>query len=98
MTAAGDKFPCIATCTVGKAVEDMQQSVAWVRPDLIISLSLVRAAAHTRVGAHHRHHPFLACQSRACSPCTLVDDGAWACRTVRCTTGTLRPWMRRCVA
>jgi len=38
--AAGGKFPCTAVFTLGKAVEDMQMSVVWPSPELLVSLSL----------------------------------------------------------
>lgn len=45
LSVEGDKFPCVATFTLGKAIEDMQEGVAWASSDLIVSLSLVRGRA-----------------------------------------------------
>jgi WD repeat-containing protein 1 (actin-interacting protein 1) len=41
MTGAGPTFPCISTFTLGKAVEDMQESIVWPNSELVVSLSLV---------------------------------------------------------
>lgn len=45
---AGGKFPCLATFTLGKAVEDMQMAVVWPAPELVVSLSLVRRGGGRR--------------------------------------------------
>lgn len=58
---AAGKVPCIATFTLGKAVEDMQMAVVWPSPELVISLSLVRRdPREARPPRHNR---------RACAAC-----------------------------
>ena len=37
---SGGKFACTAVFTLGKAVDDMQMSVVWPSPELVVSLSL----------------------------------------------------------
>jgi WD40 repeat protein len=87
LSVEGDKFPCVATFTLGKAIEDMQEGVAWASTDLIVSLSLVRGPAMMQLFVHCCGHACAATARRAVPQISLhccwshfPENGA-ACHT-----------------